>query len=109
MITVNPICPISTRTAYFGARRIAPVAATSRTEAWGARPAVEELRPARPKTQHDETISPSDFNYAAGAYIAHVIGQFAPREGTDPRLAAHRYLTADTLGGDNPCLLVATI
>lgn len=109
MITLNPICPISTRTAYFGARRIAPVAATSRFEAWGARPAVEELRPARSKSRPDEIVSPSDFVPATSAYVTQMIGQFVRREALDPRAAANRYAAAFALGDEDPCLPVASL
>jgi hypothetical protein len=106
MITANQICPISTRTAYFGARRIAPVAATSRFEARGARPAVEELRPAR---RHAPTSSLSGLAFPPAAFVTHVIGQFAPRGDIDPRLAARNYVAAGALGDDDPCLLVASL
>ena len=109
MMTLNPNCPISTRTAYFGARRIAPVAATSRFEACGARPAVEVLRPARPKSRPDDSLSSSNHTTATGAFVAHVIGQFAPREPIDPRMAANRYASAFALGDEDPCLRVALL
>jgi hypothetical protein len=109
MITVNPICPISTRPAYYGARRIAPVAATSRFEAWGARPAVEELRPARPKSRLDETLSPTDISVATAAYVTHMLGQFQPQEPVCARSVARRYIAADELGGQDPRLHVASL
>jgi len=109
MISVHQTCPISTRPAYFGTRRIAPVAATSRIEVRGARPAVEELRPARRHPRSGEAATHFDEVFPAGTFVAHVIGQFAPREAIDPRSAAGRYAAADALGGNDFCRLAVSI
>lgn len=105
MTNANQICPISTRTAYFGARRIAPVAATSRIEARGARPGVEELRPARSFTKSQDLPG---LTLPTAAFITQAIGQFAA-EMLDAQSATRRYIAADELGGDSPCLHIATL
>lgn len=109
MISANQICPISTRTAYFGVRRIAPVAATSRLEAWGARPAVEELRPARRFAKPQDASALAELTLPTAAFVAQAIGQFAAVETLDAQSAARRYFAADELGGDDPCLHIASL
>jgi len=97
MLSLKPICPISTRPAYFGARRIAPAAATSRTKAWGARPAVDELRPAqRFSASRAETATAPLVRFPVAAFAAQVIAQF-DRTDADPRLVAQSYEAADAL------------
>lgn len=101
-------CLISTRTAYFGTRRIAPAAATSRLEAWGARPAVEELRPApRPlRTPVSSAALPARIPVAT--FVAQVLAQFDPAE-TDGRRAAKAYATIDALAYELPKTLITTL
>jgi hypothetical protein len=106
MSTANQICPISTRTAYFGARRIAPVAATSRIEARGARPAVEELRPARSFTKPQDV---STLTLPTAAFVTQAIGQCADDETLDAQFITRRYIATDELGGSDPCLHIATL
>lgn len=107
MLSVNPICPISTRPAYFGTRRIAPAAATSRFQAWRARPAVEELRPARRSSSLPGETSPSSTRFLA-PFVAHVLGQFEHAD-IDPRAASRSYAAADALGGAIPSIVVASL
>ena len=109
MTISNQLCPISMRTAYFGARRIAPVAATTRIEARGARPAVDALRPAR---RHNRLAQPSprlDRIIPAGTFVAQVISQFDAGETNDARAVARLYDAAEALGSENPCLAVAAL
>jgi hypothetical protein len=66
------------------------------------------LRPARTHARTDalrlrESILP------AGTYVAHVIGQFSPRESMDPRSAARAYDAADALNGEFPSRVAATL
>jgi hypothetical protein len=102
MTSVTANCSISTRTAYFGTRRIAPVAATSRIEALGARPAVEELRPARrhPHAQIEVELRPRVLPLAA--FAAQVIGQLTACEEYDPQSPTLAYRSADRLGRTPP-------
>ena len=109
MTSVPQICPISTRTAFFGTRRIAPVAATSRSEAWGARPAVEELRPARPRSKGTPTTQISPLVRPTAPFIAHVIGQMSARDATDALHAAKGYAAADALNYEDLSIVVATL
>lgn len=109
MTSTNQICPISMRTAYFGARRIAPVAATTRFEARGARPAVDALRPARRRNRLAEPSARLDRTMPAGTYVAQVIAQFDAGQTNNARAVARLYDAADALGGENPCLAVASL
>ena len=109
MTSTNQICPISMRTAYFGARRIAPVAAAIRIEAWGARPAVDELRPARRRNRLAEPSARLDRIMPAGAYVAQVIAQFDAGQTHDARAVVRLYDAAGALGGQDPCLAVASL
>jgi len=95
MTSAPSLCPISTRPAYFGTRRIAPAAATSRIEAWGARPAVEELRPARPRV---DAIPSAVTRLPTAHFVAHVIGQFLGGESFAAVVAVASYEQADSLG-----------
>jgi hypothetical protein len=106
MHSMNAICPISARPAYLGPRRIAPAAATSRAKAWGARPAVEELRPARRPSSPPSRIRASVLPRAP--FVAHVVAQMEPAP-ADPRLAARSYIAADGLGYELPQVIVATL
>ena len=108
MISANPICPISTRPAYFGTRRIAPVAATSRSKAWGARPADEELRPARSKSKGAPSTQISPLVRPAAPFIAHVIGQMSARD-ADALHAAKGYAAADALNYEDLSISVASL
>lgn len=107
MLSLNPICSISTRPAYFGARRIAPAAATSRSEAWGARPAVEELRPARRPSASQATVDNAQLLPVA-AFAAQVIAQFDLDHG-DVRAAARAYAAIDNLMYQLPKVAVASL
>lgn len=107
MLSLNPICPISTRPAYFGTRRIAPAAATSRSEAWGARPAAEELRPARRPPASRPTADNAQ-QLPVAAFAAQVIGQFDLEHG-DMRAAAGAYAAIDNLLYQLPKVAVASL
>ena len=108
MTSVPQICPISTRPAFFGTRRIAPVAATSRSEAWGARPAVEELRPARPNSRKAPSVHVPQRARPTANFIAHVIAEMDGRA-TDASLAARSYAAADALNYENLSIAVASL
>src|SRR5262245_32404280 len=108
MTSVKPICSISTRPAYFGARRIAPAAATSRSEAWGARPAAEELRPARRSGDSSGNTIATITAFPRAPFVAHVLAQFDPVE-PDLRAAARAYAAIDALGYELPKVAVATL
>jgi hypothetical protein len=98
MTSVNAICPISMRPAYFGSRRIAPAAATSRSKAWGARPAVEELRPAHSSSSETETeLFARPMHFPAAGFVAHVLGQYDAFESIDAKTAARSYEAAARL------------
>ena len=105
----SSLCPISTRPAYLGTRRIAPVAATSRIEAWGARPAVEELRPAR---LNSETVPSKELRILVrptAPFVAQIIGQMTNQDGIDPLYAAKSYAAAEALNCEDLSLAVARI
>lgn len=108
MLSVSPICSISTRPAYFGTRRIAPAAATSRSKAWGARPAVEELRPAHRTAAQPRDPFASPARLPVAAFVAHVIGQFEPND-ADGAMVVRAYDAADALGYELPAVVVATL
>ena len=108
MTSVKPICSISTRPAYFGARRIAPAAATSRSEARGARPAVEELWPARPSSEASGNTIATMATFPRAPFVAHVLAQFDPAERNHSE-AARAYAAIDALGYDLPKVAVATL
>ncbi len=108
MLSVKPICPISTRPAYFGARRIAPAAASSRPEAWGARPAVEELRPARRPTETPSNAISTITRFPRAPFVAHVLAQYDPAE-PDMRDAAKAYAAIDALAYELPKTVVASL
>jgi hypothetical protein len=108
MLSVNPICPISTRAAYFDTRRIAPAAATSRSEAWGARPTVEELRPARRSSDAQTESRTLPARLPVATFVAQVLAQFEPVE-TDIRDAAKAYAAIDALAYALPKVLVASL
>ena len=107
MLSVSTNCLISTRTAYYGARRIAPAAATSRSEAWGARPAVEELRPAR-RPSASQPAADNTQRLPVAAFAAQVIGQFDLEHG-DMRAAARAYAAIDNLMYQLPKVAVASL
>lgn len=108
MLSVSTNCPISTRPAYFGTRRIAPAAATSRSEAWGARPAVEELRPARRSSAQVVDIPVERARLPVASFVAQVIAQFEPAE-ADMRAAAGAYAAIDAMAYELPKVLVTTL
>src|SRR5262245_20557945 len=108
MTSVPQICPISTRPAFYGTRRIAPVAATSRSEAWGARPAVEELRPARPNSRRAPTPSVPPRVRPTAPFVAHVIAEMNGRF-ADATLAAKSYAAADALNYEDLSIAVASL
>lgn len=98
MTSVNSICPISARPAFFGSRRIAPAAATSRSKAWGARPAVEELRPAHSSSSEAETeLVARRRHLPVASFVAHVLGQYEAFESVDAKTAAQSYESAARL------------
>lgn len=107
MSSVNALCSISTRPAYFGSRRIAPAAATSRSKAWGARPAVEELRPAHSSSESPETeLTARAARYPAAGFVAHILGQFDAYETVDAKAASAAYEA--TAGRHTPWNLLTT-
>ena len=108
MISAPSPCPISTRPAYYGTRRIAPVAATSRIEAWGARPAVEELRPARSADRRTASVS-KVLPLPTAHFVAHVIAQMLDGEALTAAIASASYEKADGLGRTDPPQLLAYI
>jgi hypothetical protein len=98
MTRIQAICPISTRTAFFGSRRIAPAAEASWSRAWGARPAVDALRPAprssrKPERNHEERAS-----IHVSAFVTQVIAQVEPSdESASTTTASTSYERADAL------------
>ena len=95
MTIINAICPISTRTAFFGSRRIAPAAPTSRSQGWGARPSVEEERPAQHNETQPETRSVQrETRYVAG-FVAQVLSQASDRAIRTPATASACYEAAE--------------
>lgn len=108
MLSLNPMCSISTRPAYYGTRRIAPAAATSRSEAWGARPAVEELRPARRPSASQAETHDTQRLLPVAAFAAQVIAQFDLEHG-DTRAAARAYAAIDNLLYQLPKVAIASL
>lgn len=106
---ITPNCAISARSSY-SARRIAPVAAISRVQASGARPAIETLRPARYRLESDiidmEPVLPAGAPVAA--FLTQLIGQ-AEHVPADPRVASSRYMAADDLGQMPQSIVIATL
>ena len=43
------------------------------------------------------------------AFVTQAIGQFAAAETLDAQSATRRYIAADELGGDDPCLHIASL
>ena len=103
-------CPISARPAYFGTRRIAPVAAISHVKAEGARPVVEILRPAqRHFTAQDiaalRTMRP-------GAPMAPFLAQLYVQEHPHDNVTADatdRYECAAALTAEPHAVCIATV
>jgi hypothetical protein len=108
MLSVSTNCPISTRTAYYGTRRIAPAAATSRSEAWGARPAVEELRPARRSSDAPASSAVVHARLPVATFVAQVLAQFEQSE-PDSRDAAKAYAAIDALAHQLPKIAVTSL
>jgi hypothetical protein len=99
---------ISTRTAYYGARRIAPAAATSRSEAWGARPAVEELRPARRTSTNEPVPAVRHARIPVATFVTQVLAQYEERE-HEIRDAAKAYADIDGLAYQLPKTVVTSL
>ena len=108
MLSVSTNCLISTRTAYYGTRRIAPAAATSRSEAWGARPAVEELRPARRSSDTPASPAVLHARVPVATFVTQVLAQFDSVE-TDSYDAAKAYAAIDALAYELPKILVTSL
>jgi hypothetical protein len=85
------------RPAYFGSRRIAPVAETSRSNGRGARPTVEELRPAQNNRGNGTEETCVTEPVRVSAFVTQVIAQFEPASGSHAAKAASRYEAADEL------------
>ena len=103
-------CPISARPAYFGTRRIAPVAGISHVKAEGARPVVEILRPAQ---RHRVSLESETMRVVrAGAPYAPFLAQFLSQDQYDQvtnAAAADRYETAAALSGEPHRICIATV
>ena len=98
MTRIQAICPISTRTAFFGSRRIAPAAEASWSQAWGARPAVESLRPAHRTSRKPERNHGGQASIHVSAFVTQVIAQFEPAGSpADVASASNSYERADAL------------
>jgi len=108
MLSVSTNCLISTRTAYFGARRIAPAAATSRSEAWGARPAVEELRPARRSSASEQVPAARPARIPVATFVTQVLAQYEERA-HEIRDAAKAYADIDGLAYQLPKTVVTSL
>jgi hypothetical protein len=101
-------CFISTRPAYFGTRRIAPVAAISHVKAEGARPVVEILRPAQRHTLEAEVVEVP----CAGAPFAPFLAQFIAQDQMNDlptAVIADRYEVAQALTDEPTRICVATV
>jgi hypothetical protein len=103
-------CSISARPAYFGTRRIAPVAAISHVKAEGAQPVVEILRPAQ---RHRAVLESETIQVARpGAPFAPFLAQFLAQEQTNELTTAdvaNRYEAAAALIGEPMRICVATL
>ena len=108
MISAPSLCPISTRPAYFGTRRIAPAAATSRSEAWGARPAVEELRPARRSSDTPASPAVPHARIHVATFVTQVLAQYEQGE-PHSRDAATAYAAIDALAYELPKIAVTSL
>ena len=97
MSRIQAICPISMHPAYFGSHRIAPVAETSRSQGWGARPSVEDPRPA----QHNSDRKSETFHVTNQPLVATFVTQVIAQQPTKPQATASRvaksYEDADAL------------
>ncbi len=98
MTRINAICPISMRPAFFGSRRIAPVATSSRLQHGGAGLTAEHLRPE--KTAHEATQSNHEVPQPihAAAFVTQVIGQFQTRPPNFANITSMSYEAASTIG-----------
>jgi len=102
-------CPISTRPAYFGTRRIAPVAAISHVKAEGARPVVEILRPARRHPVIEaETIEVAQPGAPFAPFLAQFLAQGQANALTTADVA-DRYETTALLTAEPMRICVATV
>jgi hypothetical protein len=108
MLSVSTNCLISTRTAYYGTRRIAPAAATSRSEAWGARPAVEELRPARRSSESQPAPAARHARIPVATFVTQVLAQYEKRE-HEIRDVAKAYANIDGLAYQLPKTVITSL
>jgi hypothetical protein len=108
MLSISTNCPISTRPAYYGTRRIAPAAATSRSEAWGARPAVEELRPARRSSDAPASPAVVHARLPVATFVTQVLAQYEQTE-PDSRDAAKAYAAIDALAYELPKITITSL
>jgi len=109
MTRINAICPISTRTAYFGSRRIAPAAPTSRSQGWGARPSVEEERPAQQNSQADGAVPGNLHVPLVAAFVTQVLSQGSPRPAQSASTVSASYEAAERVDAMQLRWLSATI
>jgi hypothetical protein len=109
MTRINAICPISTRTAYFGSRRIAPAAPTSRSQGWGARPSVEEERPAQHNSQADGAVPGNRHVPLVAAFVTQVLSQGSRRPGQSASTVSASYEAAERVDAMQLRWLSATI
>lgn len=101
-------CLISTRPAYFGTRRIAPVAAITHVKAEGAQPVVEILRPAQRHTIECEAVEVPSAGAPFAPFLAQILAQ---RQSTALTMAAvaDRYEATAALTDEPYRVCVATI
>lgn len=97
MTRIQAICPISMRPAYFGSRRIAPVAEPSRSQGWGARPSVEEPRPAHHSSDSKSEISNNPHQPFVATFVTQVMSQLDSRAPASASHASRSYESADAL------------
>ena len=97
MSRIQAICPVSMRPAYFGSRRIAPIAEASRSDGRGARPAVEQLRSAQNGTDREIEEPAQVSTPLVSAFVTQVIAQFDNTSPAPTAGAAHAYEVADDL------------
>jgi hypothetical protein len=109
MTRIKATCPNSTRTAYFGSRRIAPAAPTSRSQGWGARPSVEEERPAQQNSQTDRAGPGNRHVPLVAAFVTQVLSQGNRRTGQSASAVSARYEAAERVDAMELRWLSATI
>ena len=103
-------CSISARPAYFGSRRIAPVAAISHVKVGGAQPVVEILRPAHRHSEANnrETIGLMRMGAPRAPFLAQLFAQEQFAELTTTEVA-DRYEAATALTDEPSRVWVATL